>query len=198
LFTSFYIASGAVSAAVFGGALYYSGGRPLLALFATIRVWDTMSDWAMWSITLHNDRFTKYSKHGNDEDTGGDGTFKQIQTASLVFTILGTILLLLDLGTLIRRFSDGTKSKKFVGFGMCTIVFVEDVPQLVLSMVYLISVDGFDGVDSGDALALACFALSIVSLLMNGVIGCKNLSTFMDSCPTGKCIRSHRSAYYEG
>jgi hypothetical protein len=94
-----------------------------------------------------------------------------------VFTILGTILLIVDLGTLFRRFSsDGGDSGVGVGLGMCCIVFLEDVPQLVLSVLYLVAVDGFAaikeaGLDSGDALAMVSFALSIISLLVNGAMG---------------------------
>ena len=155
-----------MSTVVFGATLYFSNYNLPLALFATLRVWDTMSDWAMWAITLQNDRFTKFSEYGTD----GDNTFKRIQIASLVFTILGNVLLLFDLATLLRRFSSDA-SDSGVGPTMCGIVFLEDIPQLVIAIMYLISVDGFVGVDSDDALAVASLVLSIISLLINGFLG---------------------------
>jgi hypothetical protein len=173
-FVPFYVASGAVSVVIFGVTLYFSHSNLLLALFATLRVWDTMSDWAMWSITLQNDRFVKFSTMGSDEDAGGDDTFKKMQIAALVFTIVGTILLIVDLGTLRGRFSSDkhVASNSGIGYGMCSIVIFEDIPQLVITLLYLVSVDGFEGIDSKDSVAIASLTLSVISLLLNGGLGC--------------------------
>jgi hypothetical protein len=170
-FTFFYVGSSLASATIFAGTFYLAKrNRFWLALLATIRLWDTMSDWAMWSITLHSDQFTKYSNYGSDEFEGGDGTFKQIQTASLVFTILGTVLLILDLGTLLRRFSPDDDGSG-IGLGMCCIVLLEDIPQLVISLVYF-ELFTFEFLVYPDPVALASLSFSIISLVMNLALGC--------------------------
>jgi hypothetical protein len=55
-----------------------------------------------------------------------------VQTASLAFTIVGSVLLVLDLATLIRRFSSNPAPN--VGLSMCCIGLGEDIPQLVITV----------------------------------------------------------------
>jgi hypothetical protein len=51
---------------------------------------------------------------------------------------------------------------------MCCIVLGEDTPQLVITALYLDSVDSFKGgLDSNDTVAVVSLVLSVVSLLLN-------------------------------
>jgi len=180
-FVPFYYAAGSISAVTFLGSACYAYDSHaaflkvlLFAAFVTLRIFDTMSDWAMCLISLKSDRFTLKSTYGTET---GDGTYPVLQKVALAFTIIGTLLLVLDLVTLRRRaaawFSktdalDG-EERKSVGKGMGAIVLLEDTPQLAIAVVYLISVDGFSiNVDADDTVVMLSLALSILSLLANG------------------------------
>ena len=179
-FEPFFIAAGSISAVTFLGSACYAWDSNadflkvlLFAAFVTLRIFDTMSDWAMCMISLKSDRFTLKSTYGSET---GSNTYGVLQKVALAFTIVGTLLLALDLVTLRRRaaawFSKSDalddEERKAVGRGMGAIVLLEDTPQLVIAVVYLVSVAGFTDVNADDTIVMLSLALSILSLLGNG------------------------------
>jgi len=199
----FYGAAGAISVVtLFGSASYaycyldesktHKLKILLFALLVTLRIFDTMSDWAMYALTLRSKRFTEYSTYSHSNEDGADGlglglNTDHLQYVSLAFTIIGTLLLTLDLATFKKRaaswFSSSEPLKKEdrtnIGMGMAAILLFEDVPQLAIAIAYLKSVGfGFKslkfGVDANDVFALGSLVLSILSLLANGVQAAQN------------------------
>lgn len=132
-------------------------------LFVGFRIFDLMSDWGMYSISLK-------SYH--------DG--EPLRHASLAFSIIGSILLVVDLKTMRERaghwfgVEDGSESLKKVGYGMLSIVLLEDLPQMIISIKYMLNVDG-NGSISDDPIAITSLVLSGISMLMNAYIGIRSL-----------------------
>jgi len=197
----FYGAAGAISVVtLFGSASYAycyldeSKSKKLnifwFALFVTLRIFDTMSDWSMYALTLQSDRFTLYSTYGSEGGADGLGlgiNANHLQKVSLAFTIIGTLLLTLDLTTFRKRaaawFSTSAAleedEQKAVGTGMAAILLFEDLPQLAICIAYLKSVKfGVGDFEGDDVLAIVSLVLSILSLLSNGVLAVQNLRCF--------------------
>lgn len=193
-FIPFYAAAGITSAfTLFGSgsyAYYYLDGSKdsklnilWFALFVTLRIFDTMSDWSMFGIVLQSERFTLKSTYGSEE--GGNNNASILQKASLAFSIIGTLLLVLDLITFRKRaaawFSKSVALEEdeaqAVALGMGTILLFEDIPQLAIASVYLKSVAfGVGGINEDDAVVIASLILSILSLLGNGVMAVQSCS----------------------
>lgn len=153
----------------------------LFAVFVGLRVYDMLSDWGMWCISLQ-------SYHTNTP----------LRHASLVFTIIGTILLGLDLKTMHDRASHwfGTKDRsealKSVGYAMLAIVFLEDIPQAVITIKYMmdmtdkdenyfISASGEqllipDRTIADDPIAVTSLIFSLISMIVNSCIGLQSLA----------------------
>lgn len=166
VFGMFFKISLPITGVVFGGSGYYAynhlGGKNNLtdtfwfALFVCFRVFDLMSDWGMYTISLA-------SQH--------KGT--PLRYACMVFSIIGSILLILDLKTFRGRAehwfgvkaAQTSESLQRIGYGMLAIVLLEDVPQLSITSVYLkeISDDG----RTIDAIAIASLVVSVISIVGN-------------------------------
>lgn len=136
----------------------------LFGLFVGFRVFDLMSDWGMYSISLK-------SYH--------DG--EPLRHASLAFSIIGSILLVVDLKTMRERaghwfgVEDGSESLKKVGYGMLSIVLLEDLPQMIISIKYMLDVVGNGRPISDDPIAITSLVLSGISMLINAYIGIRSL-----------------------
>ena len=137
----------------------------LFGLFVGFRVFDLMSDWGMYSISLKT-----YHDDGNP-----------LRHASLAFSIIGSILLVVDLKTMRERaghwfgVEDGSESLKKVGYGMLSIVLLEDLPQMIISIKYMLDVVGNGRLISDDPIAITSLVLSGISMLINAYIGIRSL-----------------------
>ena len=220
---AFYASSGVVCAGVIVVSLFVVE-NPATAIWIALRSFDMMSDWGMWAIALKSEAFTKYSTVGSEppldcgpmidgcdmdsfktamEEAGGISSnpepvygYKIVQTVALVFTILGTLLFIVELGSIIS--GDSMSSRGKLG-----IALVEDLPQLVITILFLawtgsmtkfgavvlddggymsgteyhVSLFGIDGkddlthLDSGDVVAVVSLVLTIISLLGNCCCG---------------------------
>lgn len=136
----------------------------LFGLFVGFRVFDLMSDWGMYSISLKT-----YHDDG------------PLRDASLAFSIIGSILLVVDLKTMRERaghwfgVEDGSESLKKVGYGMLSIVLLEDLPQMIISIKYMLDVVGNGRLISDDPIAITSLVLSGISMLINAYIGIRSL-----------------------
>lgn len=171
-FRTFFTISLPITGAVFVGSGYYAynhlGGDDNLhatfwfALFVCFRVFDLMSDWGMYTISLASQHIGTALRYG-----------------SITFSIIGSILLILDLKTMRERaehwfgVTDRSESLQTIGYGMLAIVLFEDVPQLAITSVYL-----SDIATAGrglDAIAVTSFVLSVISMLANAFIAIRSL-----------------------
>ena len=137
----------------------------LFALFVALRIFDLCSDWGMYGVTLA-------SAH--------KGT--ALRDASLVFSVIGSLLTFVDLSTMIKRAEHwfgiedaSSESLKSVGYGMMAIVLFEDIPQMIITIVYFAGIDAAGTGRNVDPIAIISFVLSIMSLLSNGFIGVRSL-----------------------
>lgn len=172
IFKTFFKIALPITGAVFGGSGYYAynhlGGDENLpatfsfALFVAFRVFDLMSDWGMYAISLA-------SQH--------KGT--PLRHACMVFSIIGSILLILDLKTMRERaehwfgVKDSSESLKTVGYGMLAIVLLEDVPQMSITIVYLSEIVTFGR--EVDPVAITSLVLSVISMIANAFIAIRSL-----------------------
>lgn len=60
----------------------------------TLKIFDWMSDWAFYAISLQHRRFTEFSKFG----LYNENTFRGFQRTSLAFNVLGTLLVFIEFG----------------------------------------------------------------------------------------------------
>ena len=151
----------------------------MLAGFAASRLFDMMSDWALYYISFHNQLFTECSIYLFKPDP------EMIKRVSLAFCIIGTILTPFDLLSLTFRYDAFTKSSpekgRFFMVALCTcmVVWLEDVPQLILSVMYLETVNDPQCIFNTTAadrteynqIAFVSLILSAVSLAINIGIG---------------------------
>lgn len=191
LLKTFFKISLPITGAVFGGSGYYAynhlGGDDNLtatfwfALFVCFRVFDLMSDWGMYAVSLA-------SQHR--------GT--PLRHACMAFSIIGSILLILDLKTMRERgerwfgVTDSSESLQRIGYGMLAIVLLEDVPQLSITCVYLSEI-----VAAGrpvDAIAVASLVLSVTSMLANAIIAIRSLCRFSGYCTQTEHPTARRTA----
>lgn len=133
--------------------------RWLYAIFVTLRVFDLATDWGTYAISL------TFQHKGTT-----------LRRASLVFCVIGSLLVIVDLVTLKRRlFGDGgDESRRLICYGMLAIVCLEDIPQIAIMSVYFDNI-GADTNRTVDAVGSASFALSCISMLCNSYIGIKSL-----------------------
>lgn len=178
-FKPFYYAALPITGATFiasGGYAYrYLAGDSdtnwfatlLFATFVALRVFDLMSDWGMYAISL-----------------GTQHAGLPLRHASLAFSIIGSLLMIVDLSTMHKRakhwfgIEDGSESLKSVGYGMLTVVILEDIPQLIISAIFFSEIYGNDGgaIDRKlDPVAITSMVLSTISLISNGFIAIRSL-----------------------
>ena len=69
--------------------------------------------------------------------------------------------------------TDDSGSLRTVGYNMLAVVFLEDIPQLVIAIVFLQEAAGTR--ESTDAIAVMSVVFSFISMLCNGFVGCKSL-----------------------
>ena len=171
-FKPFYIAAGTIAGLTFLCSFGYAwcklGGDDSLfatftfASFVTFRMFDLMSDWGMYAVSL-----------------GSEHKGTALRHASMVFSIIGSILLIVDLKTMVRRAehwfgkTDNSESLRTVGYSMLAVVFLEDIPQLVIAIVFLQEATGTRG--RIDPIAVMSVVFSFISMLCNGFVGCKSL-----------------------
>lgn len=183
IFKPFYYSALPVSGIAFLGSGYYAysnlGGDTalvatlLFALFVAFRVFDLMSDWGMYSISLA-------SYH----------TGTALRHASLAFSIIGSILLVVDLKTMRERaghwfgVDDGSESLKKIGYGMLSIVLLEDLPQMIISIIYLLDISEEGRKAADDPIAITSLVLSGISMLINAFIGIRSLCQGNSGSPT--------------
>ena len=145
-YSPFYIAMGVIAPLFFLMCLGCNlstdsdGGctKPLSTAFVlTCKVFDWMSDWAFYAISLQSPRFTEQSIFGFYRDD----TFERIQKASLAFCIIGTFLVISEWYGIgyVRENTElfGMNNHQIrANIGLLVILF-EDIPQLTLCGVYL-------------------------------------------------------------
>eukprot|EP00729_Bicosta_minor_P017984 gene17984-21918_t len=171
------------------------------ALFVTLRIFDMMSDWAMFGLTLQSEHYTKFSAHGAIEE-GGNGKFEILQTTALVFSAIGTVLLMADLCTLPRRAKDevaktrnpleeticGIAENKVLGCLVAAVCVFEDFPQLAIAIAYM-DVTEFSG---EEPVALFSFFLSIGSLIATAYMAYDKYNQKSDSTKKKICGECRR------
>lgn len=132
------------------------------ALFVSFRVFDLMSDWGMYSVSLASQHVGKPLRH-----------------ACMAFSLIGSILLILDLNTMKARaehwfgITDSSESLKTVGYSMLAIVLLEDVPQFIITSIYLTDVAASGRVV--DPVAITSLVLSVISMIANAFIAMRSL-----------------------
>ena len=162
-YSLFWVVAGAIVGTVFfasigvalsfrfnkGGVL----GMPMvwMAGFLTLRLGDLLTDWALYAISLHHELIERayehqhcYSVYRTGACASTDAAGKQqaadaaerLRTASLVFSILGTLLFLVDTGLLVAKQLGKATRRDVAGFlsvapclGICVFLF-EDIPQV--------------------------------------------------------------------
>lgn len=135
----------------------------LFALFVGLRVFDFMGDWGMYGISLAG-------QHKNTP----------LRRANLAFSIIGTILLILDLKTMRERadhwfgITNAVKSLKQVGYGMLAVVVLEDVPQFIIAIAFLVDVGGTAG-RSVDGIAVTSLIFSGISMVLNAILAFRSI-----------------------
>lgn len=167
-FKKFFAIALPITAVVFVSSGYYGykylGGDLNLsktfffALFVSFRVFDLMSDWGMYSISLASQHKGLPLRH-----------------ACLVFSIIGSILLIVDLRTMLDRAKlwfgiMESHALVEIGCGMLAVVFLEDVPQLCITIFYLRDIDSTAG-RQVDAIAYVSLFLSGISMIANIFFG---------------------------
>jgi len=142
----------------------------------TCKIFDWMSDWAFYAVSLQQRGFTEFSRFGLYREN----TFEQIQKASLAFCIIGTFLVIGEwygFGGIKGEESFGLPLAKN-GYHMrrtlgILVILFEDLPQLVLCVTYLDGIKelyedqegGFNFAD--DRLSVLSLVLSAFSLVFN-------------------------------
>jgi hypothetical protein len=166
-YREFFLIAGPISGAAFFYSIYYACaklegnalGSMLFAFLVTLRLFDLMSDWGMYIISLSTQHFGE-----------------PLRYACLAFSILGSLLFAADLANLRARgehwFGQTADSEELSSMGkvMLMIVFLEDVPQAVITALYLVDVDRID-----DLVAIASLAFSGLSMLANIYLAVKML-----------------------
>jgi hypothetical protein len=142
-------------------------------LVLTCKFFDWASDWAFMAVSLRSARFTETSTMGYYQDN----TYQQVQKASLVFCIFGTVLVFAEsyaigaMGSETRLFDMNKYTlRSLIGIG---VIILEDIPQLSLCGVYLNAMHqevAFKA--SSDPLTFISILLSSISLLYNLVNVC--------------------------
>lgn len=185
-FTTFYIAAGAVCllfAVIFlawGAAFWGDSDNDFCAdtswtdrLWITFKAFDVCTDWSMYAITLNNPRFTDWSRFGA-ASANGNGNYKQMQVACLFFSILGTILFLLDFcvsGCGVGKLEKSDKVKQ--GLIKIGTALFEDVPQITIAGLYLWSTGGIDlAANPDDVVPVVSLIASCIFLVIGLVGGC--------------------------
>jgi hypothetical protein len=178
----FYIAAGVISLVV---AMLLIGSSndcseddfdnsDLQKLLYVFKLFDFMSDWAFYAISLRSARFTEYGAMGAQNAN----SFESLQWATLAFCITGTFAFFADTRTIDPGLSAGYR-KVIKGF----VIVLEDIPQIILCRYYLVSVDANFQEDS----------LAIVSLVFSGLFLLINLCwVFACSCSCNCKRRSNR------
>ena len=135
----------------------------LFALFVGLRVFDLMGDWGMYGISLAG-------QHKNTP----------LRRANLAFSIIGTILLILDLKTMRERadhwfgITNAVESLKQVGYGMLAVVMLEDVPQFIIAIAFLVDV-GITPGRSVDGIAVTSLLFSGISMVLNAILAFRSI-----------------------
>lgn len=136
----------------------------IFAFFVTSRVFDLASDWATYYISL-----------------SGQHTGTPLRHACLAFAIIGSPLLLVDLYTMLNRAlhwfgiqDDDDVTLHETGMFMLAIVLLEDVPQMVITIVFLVDIHKTPerAVDGTAVFSLAC---GILSMIGNFVVAIQSL-----------------------
>lgn len=175
IFKQFFGAAVPITAMVSLGSGYYAynnlGGDTDLkntvyfGLFVGLRVFDFMSDWGMYGISL-----------------AGQHKGTPLRRACLVFSIIGSIMLIVDMKTMRERadqwfgVAGAAEAATSIGYGMLAVVFLEDVPQMGITIAFLDDVGSTVG-RSVDGIAVASLIFSIASMISNGFMAFKLLSS---------------------
>lgn len=199
VYTPFYIAAGVLVPSLLLILCFLSLGDPdescckitipgwlRKPVVLTLKIFDWMSDWAFYAISLQHRRFTEFSVFG----LYNENTFRGFQRTSLAFNILGTLLVFIEFGiTFVLPHPSTLKKKKKEGMNQDEInvltneikdaymyrwivgVFVmalEDIPQLTLCSKYLNGMNADDGFQlSDDPLTGVSLIMSSLSLVYN-------------------------------
>lgn len=181
-FKTFFAAAAPITGLVTAGSGYYAyhelggdrdwGKTVLFALFVGLRIFDLMSDWGMYSISLAG-------QHKNTP----------LRRANLAFSIIGTLLLALDLKTMRRRadhwfgITTAVESVKKIGYGMLAVVVFEDAPQFIIAITFLAEVGGTAG-RSVDGIAVTSLIISLISMVWNATIALRSIGCCSTDEPT--------------
>lgn len=165
-YNPFYIAMGVIVPFFFLFCL--AGTQELTPAFVlTCKVFDWMSDWAFYAVSLHSPRFTEQSTFGSYRDD----TYEGVQKASLAFCIIGTLLVISE------WYGIGFVRKNTVLWGMNNhqiranigifVIIFEDIPQLSLCGVYLNGMHSDELDDSADGFQISDDPLTGLSLILS-------------------------------
>ena len=172
-FKAFFAAAVPITGLVTAGSGYYVyyelggdrdwGKTVLFALFVGFRIFDLMGDWGMYSISLAG-------QHKNTP----------LRRANLAFSIIGTLLLALDLKTMRGRaehwfgITTAVESVKEIGYGMLAVVVFEDAPQFIITIAFLADVGGTAG-RSVDGIAVTSLIFSLISMVGNAILAFRSI-----------------------
>ena len=175
LYAGFYIASGVIATlflfavcVVLCSGMYESRSEerefryeifsiPIIALF---RLYDFMSDWAFYAITLREDGLFYYTYRAE----GGD--YEAFHNVACLVCVVGIIILVIEGAINLFNGAMLAEGKLAMATPFTLIaVLTEDAPQLVLQTMYF-DVVGFE---NADTIALTAFYMSIISIGLNGL-----------------------------
>lgn len=130
----------------------------------TLKIFDWMSDWAFYAISLQHRRFTEFSVFG----LYNENTFRGFQRTSLAFNILGTLLVFLEFFITFAMPHDANERYTIRWIVGLVVMALEDIPQLTLCSKYLNGMNADDGFQlSDDPLTGVSLIMSSLSLVYN-------------------------------
>ena len=176
----FYVAMGLIVPLFFVCCLASTQGQLTASFVLSCKVFDWMSDWAFYAVSLQSPEFTEQSSFGSFRED----TYESIQRASLAFCILGTFLVVSE------WYGIGFVRKDTILWGMNNhqiranigmfVILFEDIPQLVLCGVYLKGMhldDSYKSDDSRDGYQFADDPLTGLSIVLSSISFVYNLVT---------------------
>jgi len=150
------------------------------AFFLSLKLWDLMTDYAFTLISVAAPRF-KFMLDESGEFP--KMSFASFQTAAIFFTVLSTLSMIPDFYGFYERakaIENKEKPPKHSMYIGLTIVCVEDVPQLLLSFMYIgiIGTDAnlegyvFEG-DKVDGITIISIFMTVVGMLFHVCLAMK-------------------------
>lgn len=121
------------------------------SFLACLRIFDMMSDWAFRLISLNGQRWQDENMYWSFMQKAGPDAISKVDIVkhcALGACVVGSLLLIPDLYSISVRYEAESKTGnpdrqafKKVALGICGIIWLEDIPQLAMTAIYLRAVN---------------------------------------------------------